>query len=271
MRSNNGCKLSSWLTTSTVVPAPGTAPTSASGTRSPRRGRAPRSAHRPAATPGVIRARAAATRCCWPTLSVPARRCISAGSSCRACSRRAISASSGPLMRVLRRREAQAQRDVVAHAEKRQQVELLEDHAKVIGAEAVPRSTTHRLQPVAGDLDAALAGQQHARQQAQQRALATATDPAQQHAAALLDPQPRHIQHQARAVAELHALQRDHRSHAHGPSTTRRLSAVNTLRFWPCAVALLTITSCRPGIARASARRWRATLPAWRTDTAALR
>lgn len=91
-------------------------------------------------------------------------------------------------MRALRRREAQAQRDVVAHAEERQQVELLEDHAQVVGAEAIPRGTAHRLQRVAGDFDAALARQQHARQQAQQGTFAATADSAQQHAAALLDP-----------------------------------------------------------------------------------
>ncbi|KAG1205010.1 hypothetical protein G6F35_011927 [Rhizopus arrhizus] len=130
-------------------------------------------------------------------------------------------------------REAQAQRNVVAHAEERQQVELLEDHAQVVGAEAVAAGAAHGLQRLPGHLDAALAGQQHPGQQSQQRALAATTDAAQQHAAALLDPQLRNVQHQAQPIAELHLIQPDQRSAAHGASRGIPPAAASPARAMP--------------------------------------
>ncbi|KAG1544710.1 hypothetical protein G6F50_013836 [Rhizopus delemar] len=127
----------------------------------------------------------------------------------------------------------QREGDVFKHGLVLQQVELLEDHAQVVGAEAVAAGAAHGLQRLPGHLDAALAGQQHPGQQSQQRALAATTDAAQQHAAALLDPQLRNVQHQAQPIAELHLIQPDQRSAAHGASRGIPPAAASPARAMP--------------------------------------
>ena len=135
-----------------------------------------------------ISARAAATRCCWPTLRLAAERPRARWASrpSRA-SRRAASASAVALGRgapAALRREAQRQQHVVDHRAVGQQVEHLEDDAEVLGAEAVARRGAELGDVGAEDLDAPRLRREDAAQQAEERRLAAARRPDQQNALA---------------------------------------------------------------------------------------
>ena len=91
-----------------------------------------------------ISARAAATRCCWPTLRLAAVQCRSA--TCASMPRCPAAAAPRPriglpaLGAVRRFREKlQRQHDIVDHRAIGQQIEHLEDNAVMLGAEAVAR------------------------------------------------------------------------------------------------------------------------------------
>ena len=66
------------------------------------------------------------------------------------------------------------QLDVLAHRQKRQQVELLEDIAGVVHTEAITSAGREFGQLLAEQADAAVAGLLHTAQQPQQSGLATA-------------------------------------------------------------------------------------------------
>ncbi|MNZ80420.1 hypothetical protein D3C78_990520 [compost metagenome] len=91
-------------------------------------------------------------------------------------------------------REAAGQLDVGAHAEKRQQVELLEDVAAVVDAEAVAGAGRQRGQLLAEQAHAAALGQLHAAEQAEQGGLAAAAGTLEKQAFAALQAQVGDVQ-----------------------------------------------------------------------------
>ena len=160
-RSKRAPSCSSWLTMMTERTC-GLAPrrTADRGRRAAGRDRAPRSARRRRSAPGApMRARAAATRCCCPTLRFAAESPADAAASRPrlSSSRRASSSADplrdGPLATIARK--AQGQHHVVEDRTIGQQVEHLEDDAEVLGAEAIARGVRQPCQVGAEHLDAA--------------------------------------------------------------------------------------------------------------------
>ena len=135
---------SSWLTMMTEAPAASASANSRSRKASCRsRSSAEVGSSATISSGPPISARAAATRCCWPTLRFAAESpSSSAASRPRLCSSRRASSSAGPLRAARSRRsarEAQRQHHVVEDRAVGQQVEHLEDDAEVLGAEAIAR------------------------------------------------------------------------------------------------------------------------------------
>ena len=176
-----------------------------------------------------ISARAAATRCCWPTDSCDAGRAHSAWlrpTRCSSAAGRGLRRPGGRRRALpAQAREAAGQQHVVQHAQVGQQVELLEDVAHVVGAEGIAPRAGQRGPGRAEQADRAGARQQHAGQQPEQRALAAAAGAVQEQRApgghlqrvdgqaVLRRPRP--------AVAQRAQLD-------HGPSTMRVLGRFNS-------------------------------------------
>lgn len=121
------------------------------------------------------------------------------------------------------RREGAGQQHVVERREPGQQVELLEDEADVVGAEAVALAGGERLDPLPEQRDRAGGRQRDAAQHGQQRALAAAARAVQEHALARRDRETGNVETGRRLArpAEDEVFERDHApdltSSARGP------------------------------------------------------
>ena len=91
-------------------------------------------------------------------------------------------------------REAAGQLDVVAHREKRQQVELLEDVAGVVDPEAVAGAGGELAEVLAEQTDMPVLGPLHAAEQAEQGGLATAAGALEKQGLAALQGEVGNIQ-----------------------------------------------------------------------------
>ena len=185
-----GPRLSSWLTMISVAPASAASANSRSRKASWRsRSSAEVGSSATISSGAPISARAAATRCCWPTLRLAAERPrvrLALEAKARAAAARASSSADALARRPLAApgREAQRQHHVVEDRAVGQQVEHLEDDAEVLGAEASRADADSLVMSVPSISMRPACGATMPHKQAEEGRLAAAGRPDQQHALA---------------------------------------------------------------------------------------
>ena len=269
-RSKRVPRLSSWLTMISDAPAASSSANSRSRKACWRsRSRAEVGSSATISSGRPIRARAAATRCCWPTLRLEAETPSSSAASRPRLVEQSQSfglcrlAASGSLPAFCC--EAQRQQHVVEDRAVGQQIEHLKNDAHVLGAKLVPRRVRQLRDIRAQDVEASRLRRDDAGEQAQERGLAAAGRADQQHALARFEgevvdrnrersrsrPGEAHARHRhdagRRADSRLSTIDDVHVGpHIMPPRSSEGLSRVTSYLFWALAVTTLTVSPWAP-------------------------